>query len=83
MSLPLRPTGIPPSSHKVKDSRSSIGEIRKSKVIASEPTRYPGADRSVHLCLLTSQLGDGAIDLVPEVLMGKVQIHILGIGPMF
>lgn len=47
----------------------------------SDPTRYPGADRSVQLFLLTSQPDDGGIDLIPEVFMGKVQIHILGICP--
>jgi len=34
-------------------------------------------DRSVDSFLLTSQLHDRAIDLLPEM----IQVHILGIGP--
>ena len=33
----------------------------------SDSGRYPGPDESVHLFLLTSELEDGALDLVPEV----------------
>jgi len=57
--------------------------IRKLKAMPSNLTRYPRADKSVHLFLLTSQLGDVAIDLLPEVFVGQMQVHILGIGPVF
>ncbi|RPA90155.1 hypothetical protein L873DRAFT_1795647 [Choiromyces venosus 120613-1] len=79
LSLPL--TSLPPSSRNVKEA--VMAAIRKLKAMPSDATRYPRADRSVHLFLLTSQLDDGAIDLLPEVFMGQVQIHILGIGSVF
>jgi len=81
MSLSLPQTSIPPSSRNVKEA--VMAAIRKLKAMPSDQTRYPRADRSVHLFLLTSQLDDGAIDLLPEVFMGQMQIHILGIGPVF
>jgi len=81
MSLSLPQTSIPPSTRNVKEA--VMAAIRKLKAMPSDPTRYPRADRSVHLFLLTSQLDDGAIDLLPEVFMGQMQIHILGIGPLF
>ena len=40
-------------------------------------------DRSVDLYLLTFQPEDGDIDLLLEVFMRQMQIHILGIGPVF
>ena len=49
----------------------------------SEQTRYAQEDRSVYFFLLTTQLGDGAIDLLSEVFLGQIQIHILGIEPVF
>jgi len=36
---------------------------------ALKPDKISAEDRSVHLFLLTSQLGHGAIDLLPDVLM--------------
>ena len=81
MSLSLPQPSIPPSSRNVK--AAVMAAIRKLKAMPSDPTRYPRADRSTHLFLLTSQLDDGAIDLLPEVFMGQMQIHILGIGPVF
>ncbi|CUS14992.1 unnamed protein product [Tuber aestivum] len=81
MSLSLPQTSIPPSSRNVKEAL--MAAIRKLKAMPSDATRYPRAERSAHLFLLTSQLNDGAIDLLPEVFMGQVQIHILGIGPVF
>jgi len=60
MSLSVLQTSIPPSSRHVKEVvMASIGIL---KAMASDPTRYPQADRSVHLFLLTSQLDDGGID---------------------
>ncbi|KAG0633533.1 hypothetical protein HOY80DRAFT_1104625 [Tuber brumale] len=81
MSLSLPQAFIPQSSRNVQEA--VMAAVRKLKAMPSDTTRYPRADRSVHLFLLTSQLDDGAIDLLPEVLMGQVQIHILGIGPVF
>ncbi|CAZ83056.1 unnamed protein product [Tuber melanosporum] len=81
MSLSLPQTSIPPSSRNVQEA--VMAAVRKLKAMPSDGTRYSRADRSVHLFLLTSQLDDGAIDLLPEVFMGQVQIHILGIGPVF
>ena len=60
-----------------------MAAIRKLKAMPSNPTRYPLADKSVDLFSLTSRLGDGAIDLLPEVFVEEMQIHILGIGPVF
>jgi len=57
--------------------------IRGLKTKPSNPTRYPRADRSVHLYLVTFQLEDGGIDLLLEVFMRQMQIHILGIGSVF
>jgi len=42
---------------------AAIGQL---KTMPSNPTKYLREDRSVHLFLLTSQLDDGAIDLLPE-----------------
>jgi len=81
MSLSLLQTSIPPSPSNVKEV--IMAAIRKLKTKPSDPTRYPRADRSVHLYLLTFQLDDGAIDLLLEVFMRQMQIHILGIGPVF
>ncbi|PWW77832.1 hypothetical protein C7212DRAFT_362443 [Tuber magnatum] len=81
MSLSLPQTSIPPSSRNVKEA--VIAAIRKLKAMPSDATKYPRPGRSAHLLLLTSQLDDGAIDLLPEVFMGQVRIHILGIGPVF
>lgn len=81
MSLSLPQASIPPSTRNVKEA--VMAAIKKLKAMPSDPTRYPRADRNVHLFLLTSQLDDGAIDLLPEVFMGQIQIHILGIGPVF
>ena len=60
-----------------------MAAIRKLKAMPPSPTRYPGVEKSVHLFLLTSQLGDGAIDTLPEVFAKQMQIHILGIWPVF
>ena len=55
--------GIMPSSRNVKEAvMAAIGNL---EAMPSDPTRYPGADRSAHAFSLTSQLDDGAIDLVP------------------
>ena len=56
--------------------------IREVKVIPSGSTRYSRGDRSVHLFLLTSQVDDGPMGLLPELFMRQMQIHILGIGPV-
>ena len=61
------PTSVPPSSHKVKEA--VMAAITTMKTKPSDPARYRRADRSIHLFLLTFQLDDGAIDLVPEVLI--------------
>jgi len=74
-------TSIPPSSRKVKEA--VIAGIGILKAMPSDRERYLRADRSVHLFLLTSQLDDGAIYLLPEVFMGQMRIHILGIGLIF
>jgi len=46
---------------------AAIRKLKKTKPV--DPKRYPRADRSVHLYLLTFQLDDGAIDLLLEVFM--------------
>jgi len=63
----LLPTSIPPSLCNVKEA--VMGTIRGLKTKPSDPTRYPRADRSVHLYLLILQLDDRAIDLLLEVFM--------------
>jgi len=73
--------GIRPSFRNVKET--VIAAIGKLEAMRSDRTSHPGAHRSAHVFLLTSQLDDGVIDSVPEVLMGKMQIHIFGIGPVF
>jgi len=62
-----------------------MAAIRKFKTKPSDTTNYPRADwdRSVDLYLLTFQPEDGDIDLLLEVFMRQMQIHILGIGPVF
>ena len=57
--------------------------MRILKVMPSDLTRCSREDNSVYLFLLTSQIDDGAIDLLPEVFMGQIQIQIIGIGPIF
>ena len=57
--------------------------IRTLKAFPSNPPRYPQADESVYLFLWTYQLADGAIDLLPEVFIRQIEIHILGIGSVF
>jgi len=50
---------VPPLSRNVKEV--VMAAIRRLKTMPPEPTRYPQADRSVHLSLLSSHLDDGAI----------------------
>ncbi|PUU73496.1 hypothetical protein B9Z19DRAFT_1135069 [Tuber borchii] len=57
----------------------SNAAIRKLKTIPTDPRRYPRADRSTHLYLLTSRLDDGSIDFVQEGFMQQMMIHVLGI----
>ena len=83
MSVSLLQTSITPSSSNVKEA--VMAAIRKFKTKPSDTTNYPRADwdRSVDLYLLTFQPEDGDIDLLLEVFMRQMQIHILGIGPVF
>jgi len=60
-----------------------MATIRKLNAIPPNLTRYLGADRNVNLFLLTSHPEDGAIDLLPEVFVEQMHVHILGIGPVF
>lgn len=49
----------------------------------TDSTRHPNTQRHKHIFLLTSQLDDGDIELLPEVFHGQVHIHVLGIGSVF
>ena len=73
--------GISLSARNVKEVvTAAIGRL---EAMSSEPTRYARDDRSVHSFLLTTQLDDGAIDLLSEVFIGQMQINILSIEPVF
>jgi len=74
-------TSIPLSSRNPKEPVTAA--TRKLRVKPSNLTRYSRADRSVHLFLLTSQVDDRVIDLIPGVFMRQMKIHIPGIGPVF
>jgi len=69
---------IPMPSRSVKEAVMVV--IRKLKAMPLSLTIYRSEDRSVYLFVLTSQLDDGAIDLLPEVFVGQMQIHIFGVG---
>ena len=60
-----------------------MAAIRKLKAMPSDPTRYPWAERGVHPLSPIPQPDGGATDLLPEVLMRQMKIHIFGIGPVF
>lgn len=66
-----------------RNVRSAIqAAITKLKGMPLDTTRY-GTRRHAHLFLLTARLDDGEIELVPEVFFGEIQIHVIGIGPLF
>ncbi|KAI5845843.1 hypothetical protein DFP73DRAFT_476526 [Morchella snyderi] len=66
-----------------RNVRSAIhASIMKLKGMPLDTTRY-GTRRHAHLFLLTTRLDDGEIELVPEVFFGEIQIHVIGIGPLF
>ncbi|RPB08495.1 hypothetical protein P167DRAFT_494005 [Morchella conica CCBAS932] len=66
-----------------RNVRSAIqASITKLKGMPLDTTRY-GTRRHAHLFLLTARLDDGEIELVPEVFFGEIQIHVIGIGPLF
>jgi len=57
MSLSFPEPIIPPSSCNVKEA--VMAAVGKLKAIASNPTSYPRADKSIHLFLLASELDYG------------------------
>lgn len=59
-----------------------IAAVKKLKGMPLDTARY-GTHRHGHLFLLTTKLEPGEIELLPEVFFGEIQIHIIGIGPLF
>lgn len=77
MSLTLLQASILLSSCNVNESVMAI--IRKPKAIPSDSRRYSRGGRSLHLFLLTSQVDDELLDLLPAVFMRLMKIHFFGI----
>ena len=59
---------------------TATGKLRE---ISSDMIRYLRGERCVHLFLLTSQVDDGPVGLLPEVFMRQMMIHIICTRPVF
>ncbi|KAL7273830.1 hypothetical protein RUND412_003296 [Rhizina undulata] len=79
-ALTLDDSSIDPSGRDV--AGSVLAAVHKLKMMPLDTSKY-GAQRHAHLFLFTSKLEDGDIHLLPEVLFGDVQVHVIGLGPIF
>lgn len=63
----------------------SAAVLAGAKMLGSMPmdTLKYGGKRHPHLFLITAELNDGDIHLIPEALYGSVKVHVIGLGAVF